>query len=92
MENGAKIEIKITDLDYNSVARIEKDEKFYSSLGWESSFPAAFAKIVNQMMNLLGYVGYDKDYIFLESVTLEEYDELMGYLQDLRANKQENQE
>ena len=92
MENGAKIEIKITDADDNSVARIEKDEKFYSSFGWESSFPAAFAKLVNQMMNLLAYVGYNTDYVFLESITLEEYDELMGYLQDLRADKQENQE
>lgn len=87
MENKARIEIKITDLDSDQTYKLSKDYKFYPDLGWECEFPAAFAETVCQMMNLLGYPGYKKDYIFLEGIDLEEYDDLMSYLNELRENK-----
>lgn len=89
MENGAKIEIKITDKDTGHVTKIEKDYEFYPDLGWECTFPAEFAKLVCQMMDLLGYCGYKKDYVFLEGIDIEEYDSLLGYLDDIRDNKKE---
>lgn len=89
MENGAKIEIKITNKDTGNVTKIEKDCDFYPDLGWECTFPAEFAKSVCQMMDLLGYFGYKKDYVFLEGIDIEEYDSLLGYLDDIRDNKKE---
>ena len=84
MENGARIEIKITSKDDGNVTKLVKDYNFYPDLGWECSFQAAFAESVCQMMDLLGYCGYKRDYIFLEGVNLEEYDDLVGYLGEAR--------
>ena len=90
MENGARIEIKITSKDDGNVTKLVKDYNFYPDLGWECEFPAAFAKSVCQMMDLLGYPGYKNDYVFLEGIDIEEYDELLCALDELRRNKKEN--
>lgn len=92
MENGARIEIKITSKDDGNVTKLVKDYNFYPNLGWECGFQAAFAESVCQMMDLLGYSGYKKDYIFLEGVDLEEYDDLIGYLNEMREDKKNNEE
>ena len=84
MENGARIEIIITSKDDGNVTKLVKDYNFYPDLGWECGFQAAFAESVCQMMDLLGYCGYKRDYIFLEGVNLEEYDDLVGYLGEAR--------
>ena len=70
---------------------VNLERTIYSDLGWECTFEGNFAKIINKFMGLLGYVSYDKDCIFLESVTLEEYDELLGYLDELRRKEKNEQ-
>lgn len=92
MEKGARIEIKITSKDDGNVTKLVKDYNFYPDLGWECGFQAAFAESVCQMMDLLGYPGYKKDYIFLEGINLEEYDNLVEYLDELRKKKDEGNE
>ena len=92
MEKGARIEIKITSKDDGNVTKLVKDYNFYPDLGWECGFQAAFAESVCQMMDLLGYLGYKKDYIFLEGINLEEYDNLVEYLDELRKKKDEGNE
>ena len=92
MENGARIEIKIISKDDGNVTKLAKDYNFYPDLGWECTFPAAFAESVCQMMDLLGYSGYKKDYIFLEGIELEEYDELIECLSKIRGKKEESNE
>lgn len=92
MENGARIEIKITSKDDGSVTKLVKDYNFYPDLGWECDFQAAFAESVCQMMDLLGYPEYKKDYIFLEGIELEEYDELTECLIKIREKKEEDNE
>lgn len=92
MEKGARIEIKITSKDDGNVTKLVKDYNFYPDLGWECGFQAAFAESVCQMMDLLGYHGYKKDYIFLEGINLEEYDYLVEYLDELREKKEEGNE
>ena len=89
MENGARIEIKITSKDDGNVTKLVKDYNFYPDLGWECGFQATFAESVCQMMDLLGYPGYKKGYVFLESIDLEEYDELQAKLDEIRGNKNE---
>ena len=91
MEKGARIEIKITSKDDGNVTKLVKDYNFYPDLGWECDFQAAFAESVCQMMDLLGYLGYKKDYIFLEGINLEEYDELVERLDEIRG-KEDNGE
>ena len=90
MENGARIEIKITDKDNGNITKLVKDYNFYPSLGWECEFQASFAETICQMMDCLGYPGYKKNYIFLEGITLEEYDLLEDYLYEIRQKEKEN--
>ena len=92
MEKGCRIEIKITSKDDGNVTKLVKDYNFYPDLGWECDFQASFAESICQMMDLLGYSGYKKDYIFLEGVNLEEYDDLIGYLNEMREDKKNNEE
>lgn len=92
MEKGCRIEIKITSKDDDNVTKLVKDYNFYPDLGWECEFPAAFAETVCQMMDLLGYSGYKKKYVFLEGVNLEEYDDLIWYLNEMREDKKNNGE
>ena len=42
-------------------------------------------------MDLLGYSKYDKDTVMLESVTLEEYDKIIGFLDEIRNKKEEDE-
>lgn len=90
MENGVRIEIKITDKDDGNITKLVKDYNFYPNLGWECEFQAYFAETVCQMMDLLGYPGYKKDYVFLEGITLEEYDLLEDYLYEIRQKEKED--
>lgn len=89
MEKGCRIEIKITSKDDGHITKLVKDCSFYPDLGWECEFPAAFAESVCQMMDLLGYPGYKKEYIFLEGVDMEEYEELECMLNKMRKDKNE---
>lgn len=87
MEGKIRLKLVAEDLDSGTCTELDKIIQLYPDLGWECGFIGEFSSILNQFIKLLGYSSYDKDYVFLESVTLEEYDELYSYLQDLRENK-----
>ena len=63
MENGARIEIKITDKDTGNITKLVKDYNFYPNLGWECEFQASFAETVCQMMDLEEY-DLLEDYLY----------------------------
>lgn len=52
----------------------------------------AFAKTVNLFLRHIGYPSYSKEYVFLESVTADEYDLLQDYLFAIRDGEGENNE
>lgn len=91
MENKCRIEIKVTDLDDNTSTSVDKTIQLYSDLGWECTFQGEFASLINKFMDLLGYSKYDKDTVMLESVTLEEYDKIIGFLDEIRNKKEEDE-
>ncbi len=91
MENKCRIEIKVTDLDYNTSTSVDKTIQLYPDLGWECTFQGEFGSLINKFMGLLGYSKYDKDTIMLESVTLEEYDKVIGFLDEIRNKKEEDE-
>ena len=49
------------------------------------------ARAVNLFLKALTY-DMGKDYVFLESITEEEYEELTDYLEEIRAEKTEEDE
>lgn len=89
MENKVRIQIKTEDLDYKTSYKIDNVINLYPDLGWEATFQGEFASLINKFMGIAGYGGYDKDCIFLESVTLEEYDYLLGKLDEYRSKNNE---
>lgn len=92
MENKCRIEIKVTDLDYNTSTSVDKTIQLYPDMGWECTFQGEFASLINKFMDLLGYPNYNKDSIILESVTLEEYDRIIGFLDKIRNPDEYNEE
>lgn len=92
MENKCRIEIKVTDLDYNTSTSVDKTIQLYPDMGWEYTFQGEFASLINKFMDLLGYPNYNKDSIILESVTLEEYDRIIGFLDRIRNPDEYNEE
>lgn len=92
MENKCRIEIKVTDLDYNTSTSVDKTIQLYPDMGWECTFQGEFASLINKFMDLLGYPNYNKDSIILESVTLEEYDRIIGFLDRIRNPDEYNEE
>lgn len=52
----------------------------------------AFAKTINLFLRHIGYPSYSKEYVFLESVTEDEYELLQDYLFAIRGDKEENNE
>lgn len=90
MEKGARIEIKITSKDDGNVTKLVKDYNFYPDLGWECEFIGEFSSVLNKFMSLLGYC-YNKDRVFLESVSDDEYDYLIGKLDEYRSKENKNE-
>lgn len=43
---------------------------------------------VNNIMKVMGYTSFDKDCVFMESVTIEEAEMLTDFLCDLRYNNE----
>lgn len=70
---------------------MDKTIQLYPDLGWECTFQGEFASLINKFMDLLGYSKYDKDTVMLESVTLEEYDKIIGFLDEIRNKKEEDE-
>ena len=59
-------------------------------------FKEDFARLINNFMDIMTWPGYKNEYVFLESVTEEEYDFLLRALADYRKEqekeKSENKE
>lgn len=75
--------------EFGSEYEISQTAETYADIGEDTI--RAFAKIINLFLRHIGYVSYDKDLVFLESVTDEEYEDLLWYLGDLRQSKAENE-
>jgi hypothetical protein len=50
------------------------------------SYREEIEKIINNFLNLCGYSDYNKDRVILTSVSNEEYDMVMDFLDNLRTN------
>lgn len=90
MEGKVRIKLKVEDLDYGTSIKIDKVIQLYPDLGWECNFIGEFSEILNKFMSLLGYC-YGKDRIFLESITDDEYDYLLGKLDEYREEENKNE-
>mgnify|MGYP001852919810 FL=1 len=90
MEGKVRIKLKVEDLDYGTSTKIDKVIQLYPDLGWECEFIGEFSSVLNKFMSLLGYY-YNKDRVFLESVSDDEYDYLIGKLDEYRSKEDKNE-
>lgn len=86
MEGKVRIKLKVENLDYDTSTKIDKVIQLYPDLGWECDFIGEFSSVLNKFMSLLGYC-YNKDRVFLESVSDDEYDYLIGKLDEYRSKE-----
>lgn len=70
--------------EFGSEYEMSRTAETYSEYGTDTIF--TFATMINLFLRQVGYVRYDKDMVFLESVTEDEYELLRDYLQDMREN------
>ena len=74
--------------EFGHIYTMENKVDVYPDLG--NDILDEFATQINRFMGQIGYPSFNKDKIFLESVTEEEYDYLIGCLDEYRENKEEN--
>ena len=74
--------------EFGHTFMMENKVDVYSDLGNDTL--DEFATQINRFMGQIGYLSFDKDKIFLESVTEEEYDYLIGCLDEYRESKEKN--
>ena len=86
MEGKVRIKLKVENLDYGTSTKIDKVIQLYPDLCWECDFIGEFSSVLNKFMSLLGYC-YNKDRVFLESVSNDEYDYLIGKLDEYRSKE-----
>lgn len=82
MEGKVRIKLKVENLDYGTSTKIDKVIQLYPDLDWECEF-------IGKFMSLLGYC-YNKDRVFLESISDDEYDYLIGKLDEYRSKEDKN--
>lgn len=82
MEGKVRIKLKVENLDYGTSTKIDKVIQLYPDLGWECEF-------IGEFMSLLGYC-HNKDRVFLESISDDEYDYLIGKLDEYRSKEDKN--
>lgn len=68
--------------EFGSEYEISETANTYHDLGMDTI--SAFARAINLFLRHIGYSGYDKDMVFLESITEDEYEMLQDYLFELR--------
>ena len=90
MESKVRIKLKVKDLNCGTSTKIDEVIQLYPDLGWECDFIGEFSSVLNKFMSLLGYC-YNKDRIFLESITDDEYDYLLGKLDEYRSKENKNE-
>lgn len=70
--------------EFGGEFEISETRLMYPDMGDDTIM--AFAKTINLFMRHIGY-SFDKDYVFMESVTEDEYEQLQWYLNELRSEK-----
>ena len=73
--------------DFGTITPLE--QRVESSYGSEVDFLSAF---INNFMKAATFSSFDKDRVFLESVTGEEYEILLDYLNEIRKDKDKKDE
>lgn len=76
-----RIELRVTD-ELNNSYSMDNEVGLYPDLG--NDFLDEFAREVNIFLRQCGYPSYNKDTVFLKSITDEELEELEDYLETIR--------
>lgn len=88
MENTLRIKMIMEEPAIHHALTMEQTTQLYPDLGCDEL--ETLASFINKFLNAFGYPRYDKQYVFLESVTVEEYEQLQDYLCMIReGNKNE---
>ncbi len=82
-----RIEMRYTD-EYGNTTSLDKETTVYPDLG--NSEIDEMERFINHFLRGVGYLSFNKDKIILESVTEDEYEEIVDYLWDMRHKESEN--
>ena len=83
-----KIKLTMEEPQVKHSLTMEQECEVYDNLG--DSEILRLAEFINHFLRAYGYPAYDKEYVFLESVTEEEYNALQDYLCDFREESVEH--
>jgi hypothetical protein len=78
MENILKIKMTMEEPSILHTLTMEQTAQLYPDLGCDVL--ETLASFINKFLYAYGYPRYNKQYVFLESVTEGEYDQLLDYL------------
>ena len=82
-----RIEMRYTD-EYGNTTSLDKETTVYPDLG--NSEIDEMERFINYFLRGVGYPSFNKNKIILESVTEDEYEEIVDYLWDMRHKESEN--
>lgn len=82
-----RIEMRYTD-EYGNTTSLDKETTLYPDLGNDEI--DEMERFINYFLRGVGYPSFNKDKIILESVTEDEYEEIVDYLWDMRHKESEN--
>lgn len=82
-----RIEMRYTD-EYGNTTSLDKETTLYPDQG--NNEIDEMEKFINHFLRGVGYPSFNKDKIILESVTEDEYEEIVDYLWDMRHKESEN--
>lgn len=85
MENTLRIKMTMEEPSICHALTMEQTTQLYPDLGCDEL--ETLASFINKFLNAFGYPRYDKQYVFLESVTEEECNYLVSCLEDYRNDK-----
>ena len=89
LKDTSKIRFKIEfENQYHNIYKMESKVDIYPDLGNDEI--NELAGQINNFMRQIGYSSFNKDKIFLESVTEEEYEYLLNCLDEYREDKKNN--
>ena len=83
-----KVKLTMEEPQVKHSLTMEQECEVYGDLG--DNIISRLGQFINHFLRAYGYPAYDKEYVFLESVTADEYDQLLDYLFMIReGNKNE---
>jgi hypothetical protein len=85
MENTLRIKMIMEEPSIHHALTMEQTTQLYPDLGCDEL--ETLASFINKFLNAFGYPRYNKQYVFLESVTEEEYEYLANCLDDYRNDE-----